>query len=43
MDCGGVSGLSPSLWVLVLLQLALLGLSNASGHGTIMPIMTTAQ
>ncbi|XP_031439193.1 voltage-dependent calcium channel subunit alpha-2/delta-1a [Clupea harengus] len=43
VDCGGVSGLSPSLWVLVLLQLALLGLSNASGHGTIMPIMTTAQ
>ncbi|KAG5267196.1 hypothetical protein AALO_G00219060 [Alosa alosa] len=32
VDCGGVSGLSPSMWVLVLLQLALLGLWNAAGY-----------
>lgn len=31
-DCGRVAGLSPSLWVLVLLQVALLGLWNASGY-----------
>ncbi|XP_062374410.1 voltage-dependent calcium channel subunit alpha-2/delta-1a [Sardina pilchardus] len=32
VDCGGVSGLSPSMWLLVLLQLALLGLWNTAGY-----------